>query len=492
MLDSNDLVRVRNHLVERLRAERRPGGYWEGVLSSDIQATAAAAIAMHAHGHDAAVERALGYLASCHNPDGGSGFAAGQPSDIDSTVAALTALRVCDRDGRYREQTAALNAYCTQRDFKTNSSASRLLLHLSGFDLPASPPSIDPQKLPYPERMTLEMVAAYRAGNADQILAAGVLADGERSWRGLVTISGIACACLARLGVRDQASARWLLRCQNADGGFPHTHSLAVWDTVLAGLALLDAGVDPQAATWLRGIQDSGGGWYWDAERRSSIDFDDTGYALWVLLRSGLVRDDPHVLSALAFLYAAQSPDGGFATFERPGLTIERPYWNVNAPDVTAHVLQALIAVGSNGPAARAERWLREVAVDGLWQARWFKGELYSTLSALEVVDKRRVDLARTRARLRELRNADGGFGSPGHSTIEETAWGAGAQLEAGEHLETIEPSLRWLAERCEALTPAPVGALPLFAKLYSDSIFPLVFMLSTFNKVLQVRGVGK
>jgi prenyltransferase beta subunit len=484
---------AQQQLIRRLLESRRPAGYWEGALSSDIQATAAAAIALHETGHPAPAERALGYLSSCRNDDGGSGYAAGLPSDLDSSVAALTAFQVCDRSGRHREQREGLLAYCTQREFKTSSSASRLLLHLGGFDVPMAPPAVDPRKLPYPERMTLELVSAYRAGDTDKILGSSVLIDGERSWRGLVTISGIACACVARSHVRDEASARWLLRCQNRDGGFPHTHSLAVWDTVIASLALLDAGVGPGSATWLSSIQDAGGGWYWDAESRSTVDFDDTGYALWVLLRSGVPRTDPGVQRAIEFLHAAQSPDGGFATFERPGTTIERPYWNANAPDVTAHVLQGLHAAAASEPAMRGERWLRDSMVDGVWPGRWFKGELYSTLSALEVVDKRHVELSRTRDRILEHRNRDGGFGSPERSTIEETAWGAGALIEAGrEGLELAEPSIEWLADRCEDPLPAHVGALPLFAKFYSDSIFPVAFMLATVNKYLKAKGLSR
>jgi prenyltransferase beta subunit len=498
MLDNRRILVAQQQLVRRLLESRRPAGYWEGTLSSDIQATAAAAIALHETGHRASVERALAYLASCRNRDGGAGYAADLPSDIDSSVAALTAFRVCDPGERHRIQREGLLAYCTQREFKTASSASRLLLHLGGFDVPAASPPVDPQKLPYPERMTLELVAAYRAGNADKVLASSVLVDGERSWRGLVTISGIACACVARLGARDDASARWLLRCQNRDGGFPHTHSLAVWDTVLASLALLDAGVGPGSATWLGAIQDRSGGWFWDAESRSTVDFDDTGYALWVLLRSGVPRSDPGVQRAVAFLEAAQSPDGGFATFERPGTTIERPYWNANAQDVTAHVLQGLYAASAREPAARAERWLRDSVVDGLWPGRWFKGELYSTLSALEVVDKRHIDLTRTKARILALRNRDAGFGSPDRgmadrSTIEETAWAAGALLELGrDGVALAEPSMEWLAERCEDPQPAHVGALPLFAKFYSDSIFPVAFMLSTINKYLTAKGISR
>jgi hypothetical protein len=154
-------------------------------------------------------------------------------------------------------------------------------------------------------------------------------------------------------------------------------------------------------------------------------------------------------------------------------------------------VLSALQAAKLGDIAGRAEQWLREAAVDGLWRGRWFKGELYSTLSALEVIDTTRVDLARTRARVVELRNGDGGFGSPGHSTIEETAWGAGVLLETGgEGIALAEPSIAWLAERYEHPVPAHVGALPLFAKFYSDSVLPAAFMLWTFNTYLQLKGV--
>lgn len=479
---------ARRSLVSQLLRMRRPAGYWEGTLSSDTQATAAAAIALHMGGNEDSAEKALAYLSLCMNADGGCGFTRSIASDIDPSIAALVAFHLCDTKRQYDQIVESLQSYCTSQSSKTKTLLSKLLLHLGRLESDIALPSVDPSKLPYPERTTLGLISAYNAHNSDQILAYSRHFNGQRSWRGLVTITGIASACLGRIGAQDEDSLRWLLRYQNVDGGFPHTHSLGVWDTVLASLALLDAGEDPKSASWLLSAQDASGGWFWDIDGRSIVDFDDTGYALWVLLRSGIPLSNNRIQKAMALLRDVQNPDGGFPSFEKSGLVIERPSWNMSIPDVTAHVLQALKAAGMSHEAARAESWLVANQIDGVWKGFWFTGDLYSSVSVLEAVDKNRVDLKRLRKQVLACRNSDGGFGSPERSTIEETAWGIGTLIEAGSvDAKLLDESVEWIADRCQG-PAASVGTFFSHDKRYSDTVFPLAYSLSALNKYLRLK----
>ena len=308
------------------------------------------------------------------------------------------------------------------------------------------------------------------------------------SWRGLTAVTGLAFSALSMMGIQDEMTKLWLIKMQNEDGGFPHTHSLAVWDTVIASLALMDVGINPNSSRWLRSVQDNSGGWFWDANGMGYVDLDDTGYALLVLLmEGGSSVSDRSVKSALDFLKNNQNKDGGLPTFEKENTSDRRLYWNCSIPDVTAHVLRALKMAKLNIEAERAEKWLVKNSMDGIWKGFWFKGDLYSTVSVLEAIDKKLVNLDKTQKRILTLQNEDGGFGLP-ESTIEETSWGISALIELGtSNMDALVDSVKWLyCKVTESLKSSLVGALPLFNKHYSDSIFPLVFALSAFTKYLK------
>lgn len=486
-MDIRDVIERRRSLALRLKGLQSSSGYWEGELSSDAQATCAAVLALSLAGHASRAARGLEWLQRCLNADGGCGFAPGEPSDPGSSASALAAFSVADRMNDLDRGLTGLRDYWRRQGEAGVAGASLVLLHLAGEPVQRPKPRSAGAPLPYPERMMGELIRAYEQEDRATILSFSREIHGARSWRGLVTITGAASAMLSRLGEDDSGAIKWLCDCQNEDGGFPHTNSLAVWDTLVASIALFDAGIEPGSAEWLARVQDASGGWYWDADSRSTVDFDDSGYGLWVLLRSGMGAHHPSVQRAMAFLRDSQSEDGGFATFEAPGRSAERIYWNVGTSDVTGHVLQGLRAANMVAEAERAENWLVKHQVDGLWRGLWFSGDLYSTLSAVESVSKGAIDLDEVHAAVIKQRNPDGGFGCGGTSTVEETAWGISLLTETKpKNLELVEPSLQWLVEQtAEGCAAARVGMLPLFRKRYSDSIFPIAYSLSALNKYL-------
>jgi prenyltransferase beta subunit len=488
------LRKSRKWLIERLRQLQKPAGYWDEPSNSLVLETAAAALALHLC-QSKASERALDFLSTCINEDGGCGFAKGEVSDLDSSNAVLAVFRMCAGESRSADR-AKLETFCSNSSMEIEALPIRLLQFLGGGGELRLPP-IDPERLPTFDRIVMEVVQGTLSRNSTAIFAPSRVVDGLRSWRGVITVTGIACAGLAKLGVRDEAAVCWLEKCQNSDGGFPLFQSLGCWETSVASLALFDAGVEPQSVDWLLSAQRSDGGWTWDVEGRGGVDFDDTGYALWAILRGGVSRSDTRVQRAMALLCESQNSDGGFPTFEKANnKVIPRLYWNQSVPDVTSHVLPALKAAGMTAEADRAERWLIDAGADGLWKGQWFKGDLYSTVSVLEAIDKSRIDLRKTCARVLALQNQDGSFGDPGKGTIEETAWGIGALLEAGGPRDPVDRAMNWLVERYQESTPSRVAvgwnaawtsAKPTGPreKRYSDLVLTLAWTLSAFNKVL-------
>jgi squalene-hopene/tetraprenyl-beta-curcumene cyclase len=215
-----------------------------------------------------------------------------------------------------------------------------------------------------------------------------------------------------------------------------------VWDTVLAMIALSDAGLaadDPalaRAARWLldeeiRGPGDwqvrrpglAPTGWAFEFDNDNYPDIDDTAEAVLALRRlrrpggsgawagapggpngqasgggqgsgsggSGDVRAEAAIQRALTWLTGMQSRDGGWGAFDADntsGLVAKLPFCDFGAvtdppsADVTAHVVEALAAEGlaASRAARRGVVWLlRAQEADGSWFGRWGANYVYGT-----------------------------------------------------------------------------------------------------------------
>ena len=81
-----------------LRARQKPGGFWEGHLSSSALSTATATSALALAGSSQDIPRLVGgarWLAQTQNPDGGWGDTPESPSNLSTTLLAVSALRLC-------------------------------------------------------------------------------------------------------------------------------------------------------------------------------------------------------------------------------------------------------------------------------------------------------------------------------------------------------------------------------------------------------------
>jgi squalene-hopene/tetraprenyl-beta-curcumene cyclase len=276
-----------------------------------------------------------------------------------------------------------------------------------------------------------------------------------------------------------------------------------VWDTALAVIGLVDAGVAPEhpavqgAARWLVGqeIRVPGdwvvrrpaldpGGWAFEFENDHYPDIDDTAEVILALRRvvRGLGADDRRSAEAaigrgVRWILGMQSADGGWGAFDVDNtrtLARELPFCDfgevIDPPsaDVTAHVVEMLAAEGLGGlPAtrrglARLGAW-QEPA--GSWFGRWGANHVYGTGASVPAAAAAGVvpSDARVRAAVRWLeahQHEDGGWGEDlrsyddpdwagrGHTTASQTAWALLALLAAGERSPAVDRGVAWLVDR--------------------------------------------
>src|SRR2546422_5083222 len=180
------------------------------------------------------------------------------------------------------------------------------------------------------------------------------------------------------------------------------------------GAAGAVAAANERAASWVRGMQTSGGGW-------GAFDAENT---------RALVRELP------------------FLDF---GEVIDEP-----SADVTAHAVEMLAALERREAAATqaAVAWLLDHQErDGSWSGRWGINHVYGTGAVVPALIAARIDPAHESIRravrwLAAHQNEDGGWGEDprsydedawigrGASTASQTAWALLALHAAGEHGE--------------------------------------------------------
>jgi squalene-hopene/tetraprenyl-beta-curcumene cyclase len=265
-----------------------------------------------------------------------------------------------------------------------------------------------------------------------------------------------------------------------------------VWDTALAVLGLLDAGLDAShpavttGAEWLVGrevrvsgdwsVQRPGlepGGFPFEFANDNYPDVDDTAEVVLALRRAGAGGDACD--RAVAWVLGMQSGGGGWAAFDvdnTSGLPARLPFCDfgeVTDPpsvDVTAHVLEMLALEGlvRTMPARQGiEYVLREQTREGSWFGRWGANHVYGTGAAVPALVAcglgRHESVARAVGWLGTVQNEDGGFGEDmrsyrddawrgrGTSTASQTAWALLALHAAGESGPVTQRAVTWLAD---------------------------------------------
>jgi squalene-hopene/tetraprenyl-beta-curcumene cyclase len=273
-----------------------------------------------------------------------------------------------------------------------------------------------------------------------------------------------------------------------------------VWDTMLAMIALADAGLPAdhpalvRAADWMLAEEVTGpgdwqvrrpalapGGWAFEFDNDVYPDNDDTAEAVIALRRARSSNGDQARLAAigrgLTWLTGMASADGGWGAFDADNtsrLVTKLPFCDFGAvvdppsADVTAHAVEALAQAGLSGSkvARRGVVWLLKAQEpDGSWFGRWGANYVYGTGAVVPALIAAGVRPAKPAIRravgwLETHQNPDGGWGEDmrsyddpslagrGVSTASQTAWALMALIAAGGAEPAVEAGVRWLAER--------------------------------------------
>jgi squalene-hopene/tetraprenyl-beta-curcumene cyclase len=251
-----------------------------------------------------------------------------------------------------------------------------------------------------------------------------------------------------------------------------------VWDTALMTMAMLDCDRDTagsrsiqQAADWLLAhevrvpgdwtVKSPGvepGGWAFQRANANYPDIDDTALVVLILARLREQFSDPESIDgairrAVDWMFAMQSSNGGWAAFDKDNdaqILTRIPFCDFGealdpaSADVTAHVLEALAAIGADSSDPAAARGLaflrREQEPSGSWFGRWGVNHIYGTAAVLPALRAIGEDMTAQYVRraaewLVAQQNDDGGWGEScasymdpeqigrGASTASQTAW---------------------------------------------------------------------
>ena len=256
-----------------------------------------------------------------------------------------------------------------------------------------------------------------------------------------------------------------------------------IWDTSLAGHALLEAGVEPDderliaACDWLAENQITDvkgdyainapdlepGGWAFQYRNDYYPDVDDTAVVGALLHRTDPARYASEIARAAVWIEGMQSSNGGWGAFDinnNASILNSIPFADHGAlldpptVDVTARCLSFLAQLGypqSHQVIARGIDFIQnEQEADGSWYGRWGTNYVYGTWSALTGLNAVGVDMKAPYVRravdwLKVHQREDGGWGEDGatywherryeckSSTPSQTAWGVLALMAAGE-----------------------------------------------------------
>lgn len=262
-----------------------------------------------------------------------------------------------------------------------------------------------------------------------------------------------------------------------------------VWDTALAGHALLESGNGKDIAAaqrgfqWLLPLQELNvrgdwcfkrpqaqpGGWAFQYANPHYPDLDDTAVIVMGLARIKKENENPAYRAAIArareWIEGLQSRDGGWGAFDADntheflnnipfadhGALLDPP-----SPDLTGRCLSMLAQLGATADNSAAVRRgvdnLRCTQLpDGSWYGRWGVNYIYGTWSALCALNALGIphdapEMRRAAAWLVSIQNDDSGWGEdgdsykldyrghePAPSTPSQTAWALLALMAAGE-----------------------------------------------------------
>ena len=333
-------------------------------------------------------------------------------------------------------------------------------------------------------------------------------------------VQKLALAGLDTFTIDDEAGRR-LEACQSP-----------VWDTALAVIALLDAGLPAdhpalvRAGEWLVGreVKTRGdwtvrrrelatGGFPFEFANENYPDVDDTAVVVLALRRLGI--GDAACERGFAWMLGMQSSDGGWGAFDVDNtsrIVAGLPFCDFGAvtdppsADVTAHVLETMAHEGreQERAAQRGIDWLlRAQETDGSWFGRWGANHVYGTGAVLPALAAcglgEHPSVTRAVEWLRRVQNPSGGFGEDlrsyrdpawrgrGASTASQTAWALIGLHAANEDGPALERAIGFLVD-----TQLPGGGWD--EPYYTGTGFPGDFYLNyhLYRDVFPLMALGR
>lgn len=274
-----------------------------------------------------------------------------------------------------------------------------------------------------------------------------------------------------------------------------------VWDTLWAGVALIEAGAPPnhpellKAARWILSKQITdvkgdwsvknpaaeAGGWSFEFENKYYPDVDDTIAALTFLYLVDLPYREVNkpFEKGLQWLISMQSSNGGFGAFDVDNnleVLNKIPFSDHGAcldpatVDLTGRALELFVQIcdmDKNSPVIQraADFIIKRQEKDGSWWGRWGVNYLYGTWGALGGLcalnrPKDRLAIQKAVHWLKSIQNEDGGFGEScesynigkyvalHQSTADQTAWALMGLISAGEaHSPEAKKAVEYLMQ---------------------------------------------
>lgn len=325
-----------------------------------------------------------------------------------------------------------------------------------------------------------------------------------------------------------------------------------VWDTGIALYALADCGLNAtpeaeRACDWLRAKECRFvgdwknnvkgdvpfSGWFFEYHNAYYPDVDDTAMVTMALRRTGGADNEAASERGLAWLFAMQNDDGGWAAFDRSKdhrILEYVPFADHNAiqdpscPDITGRVLECLSwhGIRNDHPAVRkAVAFVRShQEKEGCWFGRWGVNYIYGTWQAVIGPircgeDKNQEWIQRAGRWIKSIQKADGSFGETansyedpalkgtGNSTASQTAWAAMVLQEIyGADDPDLARAIAWLAATqlsdADARDPAknpdrdPAGSW--VETEFTGTGFPKVFYLRyhLYRLYFPVMAIGR
>jgi squalene-hopene/tetraprenyl-beta-curcumene cyclase len=300
---------------------------------------------------------------------------------------------------------------------------------------------------------------------------------------------------------------RYLERTQRDDGSIPFC-DITIFDTALAGLALLEAPchrVPDDVITYLMARQAPNGGFAFH-EDVVQTDVDTTAQTLQLLMQCDPRRCQTTVEQAQQHLLALQRPDGGWPTYVRDG----DAEVTMTANAVLSLSLGLSRAPHLRGPIRRGLGFLvSRQRDDGTFERSWSRCETYSifrvvwacevarTAGALDPRTAKKVQRMSERALayLHAHQREDGSFGQAAGlgGDVLSTAYALSCLSLTGQR-EGVDEAVRFLLSRqteegAFPSEPDMAGPRPF---VYDDPLLGTLFCVMALGMVVQRRRAAR